>query len=604
MLRRPTLLIALLALLAALSLVLVNCQAQATPEVRVETKTVRETVVVEKIVEKPVEKIVEKPVEKVVERQVVVTPTTPPVQKVNVDLPARRDAPAAAADKQVFRFDLPGDFWPDPLTLTNWWAADGTMVFAGLVTEALPDGKVRPELAEKWEQSADGLTWTFHLNKNAKFSDGSPITSEDVIFSLVGLLDPKGGMPPLYREPYVFIKGYKDFADGKATEISGLKAIDANTVAITLDRPLPWWVQSLGFWQGRIVSKKNVTEGGKEWWRTPVTSGMYKIARFDYGQRNYVELVPNEHYVLGPKPKLQKIIIERITDPTTRLTRYLNNETDYLYNPEPADVAAALRGGQLKDELMGNAIAGQWYFHFRHDRPPFDDRKVRQAFIMATDVDKLGRVVLEGTLAKLTSIIPRGTECWKDVDNSLPYDPVKARQLLAESKYAGKVPEVRFFVSEVLGAPTVGRWTRVATAMAGMWQENLNVPVKIQTKEFEFVEKNEGAFTVARSSRSPLVLDAAALSLWYGSGTSTADQSKLANPDVQKLLDDAMVEKDKTKRCEMYQRADKMLLEDGVFAAAWNIANWGIAKPNVRGLSMQTRIFGYLSYPNTYIAAP
>ncbi|MCW5853776.1 MAG: ABC transporter substrate-binding protein, partial [Anaerolineae bacterium] len=536
----------LLSLILGVSLVILSCQAQqAAPEVRVETKTVKETVVVEKVVEKPVEKVVEKV------SQVVVTATPAPSKQLQVDIPLRKDGNPAPAEKQVFRFDYPGDFWPDPFSLGVWFADIGTLVNAGLVTETL-DGKIRPELAEKWDVSADGMTYTFTLNKNAKFSDGSPITVDDVIFSLSTMLDPKGSTDPLYRSSYLSIKGYQNYIDGKATSVEGLKAQGDNQVVITLDKPLPWFPTTLGFWQARIAQKKNVEAGGKEWWRTPVTSGMYKVARFDYGQRNYMELVPNEYYVLGPKPKLQKIIIERVTDPSTRLTRYLNNETDALYYPEPADVAAALRGGQLKDDLLGSAIAGQWYFYFRHDRAPFDDKKVRQAFIMATDVDKLSRSVLEGTLVKQKSIIPRTSACFKDVDNSLPYDPVKAKQLLAESKYAGKVPDIRFFVSEVLGTPTIGRWTRVATAMAAMWAENLEVPVKIQTKEFEFEDKKEGAFQIARSSRSPLTLDAAALSLWYGKGASTADQSKYSNPEVEATLAQADVEKDQAKRCELY----------------------------------------------------
>ncbi len=524
------------------------------------------------------------------------------VRKLIQDIPNRKDANSAPPAKQILRFDLPGDFRPDPLALGgNFWSDTGTLVYAGLVTET-SDGKVRPELAEKWDVSADGLTYTFYLNKNAKFSDGSPITVDDVMYSLNTMLDPKGPQDALYRSSYLSIKGYKELIDGKATSIEGLKAVDANTISITLDRPLAYFPATLGFWQARIVSKKNVQTGGTEWWRNPVTSGMYKAARYDFGQRNYIELVPNEYYVLGPKPKLQKIIVERVTDPSTRMTRYLNNETDVIYNPEPADVAAALRGGQLKDDLLGNVIAGQWYFHFRHDRPPFDDRKVRQAFIMATDQDKLSRSVLEGTLFKLKSIIPRTSPCYKDEDHQLPYDPAKARQLLAESKYAGKLPLIRFHVSEVLGAPTVGRWTRVATAMAAMWSENLDVNIQLQTKEFEFEDKKEGAAQIFRSSRSPLVLDAAAMTLWYGKGYSTADQSKYNNGEVQNLLAQADVEKDPAKRCEMYQKADKMLLEDGVFASAWGIANWAFAKPYVRGISTQTRIFFYLSLLNTYIA--
>jgi oligopeptide transport system substrate-binding protein len=528
-------------------------------------------------------------------------PPAAPAKAFVMDLPARADGEMAPDDQQVLRWDLPGDFWPDPLGIGGWWGDSHPMTSAGLTTETI-DGKIRGELAESWDVSEDGLTFTFHLNPNAKFSDGSPITAEDVEFSLVSLLDPNGPADALYRSPYRDIAGYQEFTDGKTDKISGIQVIDEKTISITLTKPLVFFPSTLGFWQARIVSKKNVTEGGEEWWRTPVNSGMFKVTRFDFGERNYIELEPNEHYVLGPQPKLKKIIVERITDPATRLTRYLNNETNVLYYPEPADVAAALRGGELEKQLLGNVIAGAFFFYFRHDRPPFDDLKVRQAFIMALDRAKLSRSVLEGTLFPLDSLIPRGTECYKAEDHQLPYDPNRARQLLAESKYAGNLPLVRFQVSEVLGAPTIGRWTRVATAMAAMWQEEFNLSVQLQTKEFEFEDTKEGAAQIFRSSRSPLVLDGAALTFWFGEGQSTADMMKYSNPEVQKLLAEADIEKDAAKRCEIYQQADKMLLEDGVFAAAWGIANWAFAKPEVRGISTKTRWQFYLSIPQTYVA--
>ena len=582
------------------SLIIAGCGGAAQPQAQqpppspqIIRETVKETVVVQQTVKETV----------VVQQQVMVTPVPEPVAKVNIETPPRPDGTPAPADQQIFRFDLPSDFWPDPISLGNWYGEWNVLTSAGLTTETI-DGSVRPELAEKWESSADGRLWTFTLNKEAKFSDGSPITMDDVMFSLISFLDPNGISEGLYRAPFQDITGYQEFIDGKATEISGIKAVDDSTISFSLNRPIFYFPSALGFWTGRIVSKKNVTEGGPEWWRNPVTSGMYKVANFEYGQRNYLELVPNEYYVLGPKPKLQKIIIERVTDPATRLTRYLNNETDALYYPESADVAAALRGGELKDELLGSSIGGYFFFYFRHDRPPFDDAKVRQAFMMATDVDRLSRAVLEGTMSKSTSLLPRNTDCYPEVDHSVAFDPVKAKALLAESKYAGNLPLVRIQVSEVSGIPVVGRWTRVATAMASMWQENLGISVQLQTKEFEFEDSKDGAAQVFRSSRSPLVLDGGVMTLNFGEGKGIADQAKYINPEVQQMLVQADAEPDAAKRCEMYQKADQMLMQDGVVAAAWDIANWAFAKPQVRGISTKTRWQFYLSIPDAYIAAP
>jgi ABC-type oligopeptide transport system substrate-binding subunit len=284
------------------------------------------------------------------------------------------------------------------------------------------------------------------------------------------------------------------------------------------------------------------------------------------------------------------------------MTRYENGEIDVAYYPPPADVAAALKGSPLKADLVGNVAPGQFFFYFRHDRPPFDDPKVRQAFNMALDMDKLSRVVLQGTLTPMKSLIPRGTACWQEASNWPAFDPEKARALLAESKYGADIPSVRILVSEVLGAPSIGRWTRVASAMAEMWQENLGLPISLQNTEFEFEATKDGAAQIFRSSASPLFLDPAAMTAWFGQGAATAEQFKYSNPEVQKLLADADVATDQSARCGLYQQADKLLIGDGIYAAAWGLNNWAFAKPYVRGISMKTSWQFHLSVPEIYIA--
>jgi ABC-type transport system substrate-binding protein len=571
----------------------ISCGGAPEPQVRVEQQTVvvsqKETVVVPQTVKETV----------VVQEQVVVTPTAPPQAALVEDIPARADAPAAPADKQILRWDYPGDFFPDPIGQSNW--LDQDLMFSGL-TALNVDGTVRPDIAEKWEASADNKTWTFTLNKSAKFSDGSPISADDVVYSFNALLDPKGPTDPLYRSPFRIISGYQDLADGKTTELAGVKAVDAGTVQFTLDVPTPHFTAILAPYGGKVASKKNVTDGGEKWWLTAVSSGPWKIDKFEFGEKDYMELVPNEFYVTGPKPKLSRLIINRTTDASTMMTRYENNEIDIAYYPPPADIAAALKGSPLKDDLVGNVAPGQFFFYFRHDRPPFDDPKVRQAFNMALDMDKLSRVVLQGTLTPMKSLIPRGVDCWQEASNWPAFDPEKARALLAESKYGANPPSVRILVSEVLGAPSIGRWTRVAAAMAEMWQENLGLPIALQNTEFEFEATKDGAAQIFRSSASPLFLDPAAMTAWFGQGAATADQFKYSNADVQKLLADADVTTDKAKRCELYQQADKLLIGDGIYAASWGINNWAFAKPYVRGISMKTSWQFHLSVPDIYIA--
>lgn len=537
----------------------------------------------------------------IVPQEVVVTPTAPPRQALVEDIEPRADAAPAPAEQQTLRWDYPGDFFPDPIGQSNW--LDQDLLFSGLTALQL-DGTVRPDIAEEWQAADDNKTWTFTLRSDAKFSDGSPITADDVAFSINALMDPNGTTDPLYRSPFRIIAGAQDFADGKADSLAGVKVLAPDSIEFTLDVSTPHFPAILAPYGGKVASQKNVTEGGEQWWLEPVSSGPWKVESFEFGEQNRMELVPNENYVTGPKPKLSRIVLNRTTDASTMMTRYENDEIDVAYYPPPADVAAALKGSALQADLVGNVAPGQFFFYFRHDLPPFDDPKVRQAFNMALDMDQLSRVVLQGTLTPMTSLIPRGTTCWTDASNAPAFDPEAARALLAESKYAADFPLVRVLVSEVLGAPSIGRWTRVAAAMAEMWQENLGITVSLQNTEFEFEGTKEGSAQVFRSSASPLFLDPAAVTAWFGEGAATSEQFHYQNAEVQTMLADADVETDQAKRCELYQQADKMLIDDGIYAAAWGINNWAFAKPKVRGISMKTSWQFHVSVPDIYIAQP
>ena len=126
-------------------------------------------------------------------------------------------------------------------------------VFEGLVQWS-PDNKIVPCLAEKWDVSQDGLTYTFHLRPNVKFQDGSPVTASDVEYSMTRALDPKLGSPValIYLGD---IAGAKELNAGKATDLKGVKVVDPQTVAITITKPKAYWIYTLTYPTGYVVSK-------------------------------------------------------------------------------------------------------------------------------------------------------------------------------------------------------------------------------------------------------------------------------------------------------------------------------------------------------------
>ena len=192
--------------------------------------------------------------------------------------------------------------WNEPPTLDPHQVGDtdsaGVLVeiFSGLVT-LNTDLQVEPDLAERWEVSDDGLTYTFFIRSNAKFHDGKSVTAEDVKFSLERALDPKTYSPQV--ETYLDdIVGAAEKLNGIAQEISGLRVIDDHTIEITIDAPKAYFLAKLTYPTAFVVDRENIEREGDNWTRKPNGTGPFKLASYKIGQEIILERNPN--FYRGP----------------------------------------------------------------------------------------------------------------------------------------------------------------------------------------------------------------------------------------------------------------------------------------------------------------
>ena len=365
----------------------------------------------------------------------------------------------------------------DPLVLDPAVAQDSgsanyiVEIFSGLV-RLDKNLDVQPDLAERWDISPDGKVYTFHLNPKASFQDGRPVVAEDVKYSLERALNPDTGS--IVAENFLGdIIGAKDVSRGRATEISGVRVVDDATVEITIDAPKPYFLYKLTYPTAFVVDQRQITANPKRWTQKPNGTGPYKLKEWKLGERIVLEAYENHH--LGA-PKLQTVRFE--LSGGSSLVEYQDGDIDI--SGIGLDDLARIQdpGDPLHNEYVETTQQLIDYIGFNVNVPPFDDVKVRQAFAMAIDRQKIAEVILQDAIPVANGILPPGVPGHTDDDKTYAYDPDRAKQLIAESKYANNMPEIT--LAESGAGATVGPTT---DAIVQMWRDNLGVDVKIQQAE-------------------------------------------------------------------------------------------------------------------------
>jgi oligopeptide transport system substrate-binding protein len=347
------------------------------------------------------------------------------------------------------------------------------LLYGGLVRL---DGQLRaiPDLAEGWTVSDDGLTYTFTLREGAAFSDGSPVTSEDVIWSLTHALDPATGgwTGPFYLSN---IAGANAVAAGETTELSGATAVDERTVALTINQPSAFFLSQLTFGSAKIVSKAAAEADPEGWDENPLSSGPFQLVAWNRGQD--IVMQPNPNYWQSPTA-ISELRMPFIQDSETAFQLYRTGELDIMGSQQNGVPAVHVPEVELLPDFRQSASFAVRYVGFNNAIPPFNDVNVRRAFAQAIDKATLANVVLNGTVAPTDRILPLGIP-----GSDLPVQGLGFNAEAAQSSLeaAGLTPETIGSVTLTYGVE--GDNERVATVLQAMWKENLGVDVILEPLE-------------------------------------------------------------------------------------------------------------------------
>jgi len=516
------------------------------------------------------------------------------VNSVGKEMPAD----AAPLDKQVIKvFGRDNKYYDIGYSQYDTsWPQEMIFETLGRLTK---DNIAVPGAAERWE-SKDGKVWTFYLRKDAKWSDGTPVTAADFEFSFLRRLDPKTAYDFVWF--YMDIKGAKDYNTGKNSDPKsvGVRALDDYTFQMETETPIPYWPLIVSFRTSSPCPKHIVTKVGNEWStnvETLIGNGPFKADKWEKGRQ--LELVLNPLYT-GPHKGYLERFIKPFGEWSAFFPAYEAGENEAIIDIavlSAGDIARVLADPKLSKEVHKYVDFLTWYLFFQVTKPPFNDLKVRQAFSHAIDRDTLCNTVLKDQGVPAYSMLPPGYPAYqgdkmKGIQN---FDVAQAKRLLAEAGY----PDGK-------GFPKMDLWLRNATAavkmaaesIQGMLKDNLGVTIEIKNQEQKIYMDAMRKYEIPMSliSYQYDYVDPSNMlgGVWHSMPSGGRHDWK--NNTFDKLVDEAKGLMDAQKRTEMYQEAEKVLLEDVGGVMVWHPIMYQMWKPYIKGDSISPNKAGVESW--------
>jgi peptide/nickel transport system substrate-binding protein len=421
-------------------------------------------------------------------------------------------------------------------------------VFDGL-TRFTPAAQVEPSLADRWDISPDGRTYTFHLRRGVTFHDGSPFRAQTVVASWERALDPQtksGASEFLYS-----IHGARDFHEGRSRSISGVIARDDSTLVVTLDQPLAAFAKLLAMPIASIVPEQAHADIGEH----PIGTGPWRFVEWRHD--DYLLFARNDHYFLGA-PKAESLEARIIAEPSTSVAEFESGTVDVLQIP--AGETREWEDDESRRPLLSSTPALELvYVGINTRRGPLADVRVRQAINHAVDINTIIDRLVSGRGTRAAGVIPPVLAGYDSTRKGYSFDPAKAKQLLAAAGYPNGI-DIELWTSV----------TPIYVRIAETIQAYLNA-VGIRTKVVQ--RESAASRAAARKGETDMILkdwyadypDAENFLyplLYSGNKGSGGNVSFYANARFDSTVLAARRELDDAKRTALLRQADSIAFGD------------------------------------------
>jgi ABC-type oligopeptide transport system substrate-binding subunit len=440
-------------------------------------------------------------------------------------------------------------------------------LFLGLTDYDPNTYKVTPELAERWTVSEDGTKYTFHLRKNANWSNGEPVTSHDIVWAIQRNINPDTNCP--YSYMLGTLKNANDIMSGKITDPSqiGVRAVSDKVVEFELEHPAAFFPAMVGLWIYRPLPQKCIKQFGDSWTdhQNIQTNGSYMLADWKKGKVMILKKNPNYYDIDNVRvPEIHYIIIP---ESSVGLVMYENDELDIVggeYMRIPLTEIPRIKiDPKLRKEYTNEPSFCTYYFGYNTKRKPVDNPLVRKAISAAIDRRLLIEVITKGDQD------PATTFTRPPIFGSVPisegigvsFNPKQARKWLAEAGFPnGKgMPEI------ILMHNTSEDNAMIAKAVQTCVKYYLNIDIIIKNKEWTaYVDEIEQPRT-PHIFRLGWCADYPDANNWLNDVFHPFNSSNYigwANKEYAELMDRAQRINDQDERQQLYKRAEEILCQE------------------------------------------
>ncbi len=447
----------------------------------------------------------------------------------------------------------------DPIRVTDGESFKVTEnIMETLVFYKKDSTEVVPGLAESWEVSKDGKTYTFKLRKGVKFHDGTDFNADAVVFNFERWMDKNN---PLHdKEGYEY---YNDMFGGykgdKDHVIASVKALDPYTVEFKLNKPQAPFLANLGMSPFAIASPEALKKYKDKFNENPVGTGPFIFK--EWKRNDTITLVKNPNYWRPGLPKLDELIFKVIPDNSARLTALTNGEIDLMDGLNPDDVQTVKDNKDLQLILRPSMNVG--YLGFNVEKKPFDNPKVRQAIGYAINKKGLIDAFYAGLAEPAKNPMPPSLWGYNDNIQDREYNLDKAKQLLAEAGYPSGF-KTEFWAMPV-PRPYMPNGQKIAEAMQQDFKK-IGIDTKIVTYEWatylDKTKKGEQTMFLLGWTGDNGDPDNFLATLLDKNNIGGNNRSRYASEEAHKILMQAQAEPDQAKRTELYKKAQEIIFND------------------------------------------
>lgn len=456
----------------------------------------------------------------------------------------------------VLRGSSPGAASLDPAVTTGSAAGYVGLLYRGLV-RLTPDLQVVPDLAEKWEVSADGTVYTFTLRTDAKFEAGRSITAKDVVYSWERAANPDTESTTV--DTYLGdISGIDEVFAGRDDEISGLTVVDDQTLVVKLDGAKPYFLAKLTYPTSFIIDRQSVRAVG-EWQFDAKASGPYRLV--EIREDEAVIFTRNEFYHTPAGVENVVYLVARVG---SSLSLFQSGEIDIVYpsNPEVEEIRRPSH--PFHSQWVSGVSMCTNLIQLNNEVAPFDDIQVRRAFALATDKNNYLKVIMDNAALQANTILPpavpgHSVELHQELQEELGFNPAAAQEALASSSYANNMPPIIIATQGDGGSDQPD-----LNLLVSNWEEVLGITVTIQYLDpynFEEMIRTNPAAMVSYGWCADYPDPENFLDVLYHS-ESDFNIASYSNPEIDELLEQARQELDPAVRLALYQQIERLLLED------------------------------------------